>query len=112
MDIESATAALGALAQESRLEVFRLLVRAGPSGIAAGEIGGRLGLAPATLSFHLRTLRYANLIESRRDGRQLIYSARYEAISELMGFLLEHCCQGHPEACAFLVKEQLAVRSC
>lgn len=102
MKINMAVEALNALAQQSRLDVFRLLVREGPDGMPAGEIGERLGLAPATLSFHLNTLRHAHLVEHRREGRRLIYSARLEAISELMGFLMENCCQGHPEACAFL----------
>lgn len=102
MKKKEAVDALSALAQQSRLDVFRLLVRAGPDGIPAGELGERLGLPSATLSFHLNTLRHARLIENRRDGRRLIYGARLEAISELMGFLMENCCQGHPEACAFL----------
>lgn len=102
--------ALGALSQESRLGVFRLLVRQGAEGLPAGEIGDHLDLAPATLSFHLSALRHANLVESRREGRRLIYSARYEAISELMGFLMDNCCQGHPEACTFLTEVQPPVR--
>lgn len=102
MDKKAAIESLSALAQESRLDVFRLLVRVGADGVSAGELGERLGLPPATLSFHLNTLRHARLVENRREGRQLIYSARLEAISELMGFLMENCCQGHPEACAFL----------
>lgn len=102
--------ALAALSQESRLGVFRLLIRQGAEGLPAGEIGGQLGLAPATLSFHLSALRHANLVDSRREGRRHIYSARYEAISELMGFLMENCCQGHPEACTFLTEVQPQVR--
>ncbi len=94
--------ALAALAQETRLEVFRLLVQQEPAGMAAGEIGARLALAPATLSFHLNALRHAGLVLPRRDGRQVFYRARYEAISELMGFLMQNCCQGHPQACTFL----------
>lgn len=97
-----AVEALSALARESRLDVFRLLVREGPDGMPAGQIGERLGLAPATLSFHLNALRHAHLVENRREGRQLIYRARLETISELMGYLMDNCCQGHPEACAFL----------
>lgn len=102
MEIKTAIEALGALSQESRLGVFRLLIREGTEGLPAGEIGDRMNLAPATLSFHLSALRHANLIESRREGRRLVYNARYETISELMGFLMENCCQGHPEACSFL----------
>lgn len=102
MNSETAIGALGALAQETRLDVFRLLIRAGRAGVPAGAIAVRLKLAPATLSFHLAALRHAGLIEARREGRQLLYGARPEALSELMGFLMENCCQGHPEACAFL----------
>lgn len=94
--------ALGALAHDTRLEVFRLLVRQGSKGLSAGAIGNALGLAPATLSFHLNTLRHAGLVTPRRAGRQVFYSARYEALSALMGFLMENCCEGHPQACAFL----------
>lgn len=104
MDREAAIGALGALAQETRLDVFRLLIRAGRAGMPAGAIAARLELAPATLSFHLAALRHAGLVEARREGRQLFYGARPEALSELMGFLMENCCQGHPEACAFLAE--------
>lgn len=102
MKINMAVEALAALAQESRLQIFRLLVQTGPEGMSAGRIGDQLGLSPPTLSFHLATLRHAGLIESRRRGRHLIYTARFRVISELMSFLMENCCQGHPEACAFL----------
>jgi len=113
METKTAIEALGALSQESRLGVFRLLVREGAAGLPAGEIGERLDIAPATLSFHLSALRHASLIDSRREGRRLIYSARYAAISELMGFLMENCCQGHPEACTFLAEVQSqALRQC
>ena len=94
METSSAVTALGALAQENRLEVFRLLVQAGPDGVPAGEIGTRLGIAPATLSFHLAQLRQAGLIGMRRDGRSLIYSADYDGMNGLMGFLTENCCGG------------------
>ena len=106
METLSAVAALGALAQESRLEVFRLLVQAGPDGLAAGEIGERLGIAPATLSFHLAQLRHAGLIGMRRDGRSLIYSADYDSMNGLMGFLTENCCRGSaPCACASCIRD-------
>jgi DNA-binding transcriptional ArsR family regulator len=94
METSTAVAALGALAQESRLEVFRLLVQAGPDGLPAGEIGERLGIAPATLSFHLAQLRHAGLLGMRRDGRSLIYSADYDSMTALMDFLTENCCRG------------------
>lgn len=112
METKTAVEALNALAQESRLEIFRLLVREGVRGSSAGAIGERLEFAPATLSFHLSTLRHARLIESRREGRQIIYSARLEAISELMGFVLEDCCEGHPEACAFLTEAEPKIQRC
>jgi DNA-binding transcriptional ArsR family regulator len=97
MEMKDAVAALGALAQDSRLEVFRLLVRTGPEGLAAGEIAGRLKVAPATLSFHLAQLRHAGLVTMRRDGRSLIYSADYDGMNGLMSFLTENCCAGTTE---------------
>ena len=87
-------AALSALAHESRLSVFRALVRQGPRGLPAGEIGGRLGLPPATLSFHLSHLTRAGLLRSRREGRKVVYAADYEAMAGLMSYLTENCCQG------------------
>jgi DNA-binding transcriptional ArsR family regulator len=94
METTDAVAALGALAQDSRLTVFRLLVRMGPQGLPAGEIAERLKIAPATLSFHLAQLRQAGLVTMKRDGRSLIYSADYDGMNELMGFLTENCCAG------------------
>src|ERR1700730_16812695 len=94
MDGKRAVAALGALSQESRLDVFRLLVRRGPEGLAAGEIGRRIGVPATTLSFHLAQLSHAGLVRSRRQGRSILYSADYSEMQELMGFLLEHCCEG------------------
>jgi DNA-binding transcriptional ArsR family regulator len=94
METKDAVAALAALAQDSRLDVFRLLVQTGPEGLAAGEVAERLGISPATLSFHLAQLRHAGLISMRRDGRSLIYSADYDGMNELMGFLTENCCGG------------------
>lgn len=90
----NAVAQLSALAHETRLEVFRLLVRAGHGGLPAGEIALRLDVALPTLSFHLRHLREADLIASRRDGRSIIYSANYQAMGDLVGFLGENCCLG------------------
>ena len=87
-----AVAALAALAQESRLEVFRLLVQAGAEGMPAGEIAGQLGIASPTLSFHLAQLRHAGLVHVRRDGRSLIYAVNYDGMHALMGFLTENCC--------------------
>ena len=97
METTDAVTALGALAQDHRLEVFRLLVRAGPDGLPAGEIAAALGLAPNTLSFHLDRLRHAALITVRREGRSLIYAARYDAMNALIDYLTENCCAGAAE---------------
>jgi ArsR family transcriptional regulator, arsenate/arsenite/antimonite-responsive transcriptional repressor len=86
--------ALSALAHDTRLKVFRLLVEAGPEGLAAGAIGERLDLPPATLSFHLAHLARAGLARGRQDGRFVIYSADFESMNELVGFLTENCCGG------------------
>ena len=94
METTRAVQALSALAQESRLAIFRLLVQAGPSGLAAGAIGGKLDLPPATLSFHLAGLTRAGLAQSRQDGRFVIYSASYDSMNALVGFLTDNCCQG------------------
>ena len=100
MEKISAVAALAALAQDSRLDVFRLLVEAGPNGMPAGEIADTLGLAPNTLTFHFDRLRVAGLVTVRRDGRSMIYAARYDTMNELLGYLTENCCQGRAEQCA------------
>jgi ArsR family transcriptional regulator len=91
--------ALAALAQESRLDAFRLLVRAGSDGMPAGKIAEELEIAPATLSFHLKELSNADLIQQRREGRSIIYSLNVEAMQLLLAFLVEDCCQGQPELC-------------
>ena len=87
-------AALAALAQDNRLDVFRLLVQAGPDGMAAGAVAEALGLAPSALTFHFDRLRTAGLVSVRRDGRSMIYAARFEAMDGLIGFLTENCCGG------------------
>jgi ArsR family transcriptional regulator, arsenate/arsenite/antimonite-responsive transcriptional repressor len=92
--------ALGALAQETRLDVFRLLVEKGPEGMPAGDIGARLGQPSPTMSFHLNQLRFAGLVTSRRESRSIIYSANFKAMTELLGYLTENCCGGRPELCA------------
>ena len=92
--------ALGALAQESRLAIYRLLVEAGPAGLSVGRIGEQLGVAPATLSFHLKELNYADLIEPRQEGRFVFYSANYAAMTDLVAFLTENCCAGQANCCA------------
>jgi DNA-binding transcriptional ArsR family regulator len=89
-------AALAALAQDNRLDVFRLLVQAGRDGMAAGNVAEKLGLAPNTLTFHFDRLRVAGLVTVRREGRSMIYAARYEAMNGLIAFLTENCCQGAP----------------
>ena len=99
MKSTQAVIALGALAQESRLEVFRLLVRRGPSGIAAGELSEKLGIPAATMSFHLKELTNAGLITSRRESRSIIYSAEYARMQELLGFLMENCCSDNGGKC-------------
>src|SRR5215469_10919606 len=100
MEKTDAVAALAALAQDNRLDVFRLLVQAGPEGMAAGQIAEKLGLAPNTLTFHFDRLRFAGLVTARRDGRSMIYAARFEAMNDLVSFLTENCCQGAQETCA------------
>jgi ArsR family transcriptional regulator len=98
MDQKHAIAALAALAQETRLELFRLLVTCGPEGLPAGVIAERLGVQPSSLSFHLAQLTHAGLITQRRQSRLLIYSAEYGAMNELLAYLTENCC-GRGEAC-------------
>jgi len=100
METTAAVAALGALAHEGRLEVFRLLVQTGPDGVAAGDIARATGAAPSTLSANLSVLTRAGLIAARRDGRSIIYTAAYEQMRGLLGFLMEDCCAGKPEICA------------
>ena len=100
MDISTTVKALGALSQESRLEAFRLLVRSGSEGMAAGEIARRLRIPHNTMSSHLSILANAGLIGSRREGRSIIYSIDFTGTRELLSFLMEDCCQGRPELCA------------
>jgi DNA-binding transcriptional ArsR family regulator len=100
MEKSQAVAALAALAQDSRLDVFRLLVEAGPEGMPAGQVAEALGLAPNTLTFHFDRLRSAGLVTVRREGRSMIYAAQYDAMNALLGFLTDNCCQGAPEKCA------------
>ena len=99
MKSTDAVKALGALAQESRLDVFRLLVRKGAKGMAAGELSEHFGLPPATMSFHLKELTNAGLIASRRESRSIIYSANYQNMQALMNFLLENCCADNGGNC-------------
>src|SRR5271154_5470031 len=99
--------ALGALAQETRLDIFRLLVQKGPEGLPAGEIGTRLGQPSPTMSFQLNQLRLAGLVSSRRESRSIIYSANFKAMNDLIAYLTENCCGGRPELC-----NPVAVTSC
>jgi DNA-binding transcriptional ArsR family regulator len=101
MEKKAALAALSALAQETRLDIYRLLVQAGPDGIAAGHIGEQLGLPSATLAFHLKELKIAGLITCTRNGRSLIYAAEYPAMNSLLAYLTENCCgrPATPPAC-------------
>jgi ArsR family transcriptional regulator, arsenate/arsenite/antimonite-responsive transcriptional repressor len=94
MDSNLVVRALGALAHESRLAVFRLLVVAGPDGMPAGEIAQQVGLSPSSLSFHLKDLTHAELVKPRQDGRFVFYAANFEAMTGLIGFLTENCCAG------------------
>jgi DNA-binding transcriptional ArsR family regulator len=97
MDTRLAVAKLSALAQESRLRIFRLLVEAGPAGMNAGAIAEALDLAPATLSFHVAHLARAGLVDARQESRFIFYSATFSAMDELIAYLTDNCCQG--EAC-------------
>ena len=94
-----AVIALAALAQDNRLDVFRLLVEAGPDGMPAGQVAAKLKLAPNALTFHFDRLREAELVTVRREGRSMIYAARYETMNALVGFLTDNCCQG-AQSCA------------
>jgi DNA-binding transcriptional ArsR family regulator len=107
MEIKFAVAALAALAQETRLSVFRLLVEAGPDGMAAGDIGQRLAVPPATLSFHLKELAHAGLATPRQQGRFVYYAANFENMAALMTFLTRNCCKGMPEECLTVMETAL-----
>src|SRR5271165_3031503 len=100
METLDVVAALAALAQDNRLDVFRLLVQAEPEGMPAGAVADALGLAPNTLTFHFDRLRQAGLVTVRRDGRSMIYAARFATMNALLAFLTENCCAGAPEMCA------------
>jgi len=99
MDSSNTVAALTSLANETRLEVFRLLVQVGGDGMPAGRIANALEVPPSSLSHHLKNLKYAGLISCRRDQRKLIYTANFGVMNGLLNFLLKDCCGGHPEIC-------------
>ena len=100
MKTNEAVGALAALAQDTRLDVFRLLVQQGASGLAAGEIAEHVGVAPATLSFHLKELSHANLVTARQDGRFVFYAANFANMTRLLSFLTENCCAADGGVCA------------
>jgi ArsR family transcriptional regulator, arsenate/arsenite/antimonite-responsive transcriptional repressor len=99
MKKQNVLGALAALAQDNRLDVFRLLVQAGPEGMSAGSVAGALKLAPNTLTFHFDRLREAGLLTVRRNGRSMIYAARFDTMKALLGYLTENCCQGQSDQC-------------
>ncbi|KAF3995976.1 ArsR/SmtB family transcription factor [Glaciimonas immobilis] len=96
METKEMISALGALAQESRLAVFRLLVQIGPEGMAASKLGEQLSIPPSSMSFHLKELFHSQLVRSRQEGRFVIYSANFETMNGLIAFLTENCCNGTP----------------
>ena len=100
MESKAAVATLAALAHEGRLSVFRLLVQAGHGGLPAGEIARRLAVLPNTLSANLNALSHAGLVQSQRQGRSIIYTADYDRMRDLLGYLMDDCCGGAPEICA------------
>jgi DNA-binding transcriptional ArsR family regulator len=108
MEIKDAVEALAALAQETRLAIFRLLVEAGPEGVPAGRLAEALDVPPATLSFHLKELSRAGLAHSRPEGRFVFYSADFERMAALMTFLTRNCCRGMPEECLTTVETALS----
>ena len=99
MNEKQALAAFGALSQATRLQMMRALVVAGPDGLPAGSVGDEVGASSSSTSFHLANLEQAGLINSRREHRSIIYTANYDALSGLIGFLMRDCCQGRPEIC-------------
>ena len=99
MESSQVVKALAALAQPTRLAAYRLLVACGPEGMAAGQIAEQLNVSAATMSFHFKTLSHAGLIESRQDGRFVYYSANFEIMNGMVGYLTENCCGGNPAAC-------------
>ena len=107
MEITSAVTSLGALAQETRLSIFRLLVEAGPEGVSAGRIGDTLEVPAATLSFHLKELARAGLVSTRQERQFIYYAVDFERMADLMTFLTQNCCRGMPEKCLTVVETAL-----
>lgn len=112
METNAAVTRLSALAQESRLSVFRLLVQAGPEGMAAGDVARALDIPANTLSAQFTVLANAGLVTSRREGRSILYAADYDGMSDLLVFLMEDCCQGRPEVCAPLAEAASRAACC
>jgi len=108
MELSAAVEALSALGQESRLRVFRLLVKCGPDGMPAGEIAGQLKVPANTMSSHLAVLSRAGLVSSRKEGRSVVYAIDVEGIRKLLAFLVQDCCQGKPTVCQPLIAAALA----
>lgn len=100
MDCPSAVKSLGALAHETRLEIYRLLVRAGSAGRPAGELAVELGVPATTMSFHLSQMANAGLVSARRSGRSILYVVLFDRMIELLGYLTENCCSAEPDCCA------------
>jgi DNA-binding transcriptional ArsR family regulator len=107
MEIKTAVLALGALAQETRLTIFRLLVEAGPEGLAAGRIGETLKVPGATLSFHLKELARTGLVSSKQEKQFIYYAVDFERMADLMTYLTQNCCQGMPQECLTVVETAL-----
>lgn len=107
MRTPQAVKALAALAQDTRLAIYRLLVQQGPQGLSAGTIAERLDIAGATLSFHLKELAHAGMVESRQDGRFVYYSANYDQMNALLAYLTENCCQGESCGVGYASQPQL-----
>lgn len=106
METNEALSAFAALSQEIRLEALRKLVKAGPNGIAAGDLAGATGVAAPTMSFHLKELSNAGLVSSRKEGRHVFYAADYGGLRRLVDFLMADCCQGDPRLCGpYIIKE-------
>lgn len=102
MDTKTAITAMSALAQEHRMEVFRLLVKEGPSGLSAGELAAKLEISPSSLSFHIAQLERAHLVSSRRESRHINYAVDFDGMRDLLDFLTEDCCNGEPALCSSL----------
>lgn len=107
MEIKEAVGALAALAQETRLSIFRILVEAGAEGVAAGRLSESLGVAAPTLSFHLKELAHAGLVTARQEGRFIYYAADFERMAALMTYLTHNCCRGMPEECLSVMETAL-----